>query len=176
VAFALLMATSGSYASQHRHQLGKGQEVSVDQEVDRSDGHCERLSGHSKRAGTEIGIKTGIRAEAREDGLQLSGNSQDDPRTPEAAAIPQNYMIFMTAGWCPGCKKMKPTIEKLQKQGYIIKVIDYDANKAMAKKLGVTTLPTAIIYVDDKEVTRHIGSETYKKHLKKPNPDEYDVW
>ena len=55
-------------------------------------------------------------------------------------------LVVWTAPWCGYCQREKPKLKRLSKSGeYAIMVVDYDQNKAFAKKYGVTTLPTYFI-------------------------------
>lgn len=69
-------------------------------------------------------------------------------------------LIDFYAKWCAPCIKMLPTVTKLksQYQGKAkIETIDYDANKALAKELGIDEIPAFLLYKDGKLVTRKNG-------------------
>jgi len=70
----------------------------------------------------------------------------------------RNYAIFFTAEWCGYCHEMLPTIEKLQKAGYIIYVYDVDDYPLLTKKYSVLSMPTTIFMDDGKEVHRITGA------------------
>lgn len=53
---------------------------------------------------------------------------------------------------------MLPTIEKLQKAGYIIYVYDVDDHTLLTKKYGVKSMPTTIFMDGGKEVHRITGA------------------
>lgn len=52
-----------------------------------------------------------------------------------------------TATWCAPCKQwnaeQKPILEKA---GYEVKEMDYDLNSARAQELGITRIPTVVLY------------------------------
>lgn len=72
---------------------------------------------------------------------------------------------------------MAPVIEKLRKDGYAIDIIDRDKNSELAKKYGVSALPTIIILNGDIETKRWVGivSESELRSVLKKFPD-YEVW
>lgn len=61
-----------------------------------------------------------------------------------ADAISAKLVVF-TAKWCPHCRTMKPIVDKLAKS-FQVEEIDFDANKELASRYKVTTLPTFIVY------------------------------
>ncbi|MCF2443366.1 thioredoxin domain-containing protein [Dyadobacter sp. CY345] len=69
-------------------------------------------------------------------------------------------LIDFYAKWCAPCIKMLPTITKIKSdyQGQAkVETIDYDANKALAKELGIDEIPAFLLYKDGKLVTRKNG-------------------
>lgn len=58
-------------------------------------------------------------------------------------------LIDFHATWCPPCQKLAPIIADIQKkyEGKVTVVkIDVDANSQLSKSLGITSIPTLIIY------------------------------
>lgn len=66
-------------------------------------------------------------------------------------------LLDFYADWCGPCKEMKPILADLEREGYVIKAINFDNNKAEAQKYGVKNLPTFIVLVDGKEIGREVG-------------------
>jgi thiol-disulfide isomerase/thioredoxin len=68
----------------------------------------------------------------------------------EAAKKPKGEVTLVAFGakYCGACHKLKPTLDKIEAKGY--KVIHVDVGtakgKAIAKRLGVTDLPTCIVF------------------------------
>lgn len=63
--------------------------------------------------------------------------------------VPQPVVIDFHADWCGPCKIQGPVMKELKKElGERIKVIkiDIDRNPGLAKKLGVMSIPTIMIY------------------------------
>ena len=53
-------------------------------------------------------------------------------------------ILFFTAKWCPQCKMMKPMVEEFIKEGYDIKIMDADADIALAETYGIMSIPIFI--------------------------------
>ncbi|MHC4702589.1 MAG: thioredoxin family protein [Planctomycetota bacterium] len=93
--------------------------------------------------------------------------------TPKKKLAP-NCMVLWTAKWCSSCKKMKPIAEKLREDGYTVYVFDYDKERLKARRAGVRTLPTTVIYCDGEEVARYssvVSEQEILKSLHKNEPD-----
>ena len=69
-------------------------------------------------------------------------------------------LVDFNAVWCAPCKKMKPFIDKIEKD-YSDKVkvvkIDVDENAGLAKELKVVGLPVVKIYKNNEIVWEHVG-------------------
>ena len=61
------------------------------------------------------------------------------------------------ASWCPACKRMAPTVAKLQREGEPVLWIDYDRHRETAKGWNVEALPTTILIVNGREAARIVG-------------------
>jgi thiol-disulfide isomerase/thioredoxin len=84
-----------------------------------------------------------------------------------------NYLVMVSANWCPSCVQMYPEIEKLRKQGYIVYVFDITKEEfktfAARDKYNASRLPTFIVYDKGKQTHRTIGTtkhEWFTSHLK----------
>ena len=189
VAFALIMATNGSTTTVDSPGNIQGSPSTMVQEDHRSDGDSKRLSRLEGRGSIQIsgasspGAKT-FAAEESEDVSHGWVDLKEKQKTikQQMAALKPNCAIVWTATWCKSCKKMKPVVAKLEKEGYTVYVMDYDKNQALASHLSVKNLPTTIIFQDRKEKGRHVGAvsvttikKTLKKNKKKKKP-EYEVW
>ena len=64
---------------------------------------------------------------------------------------------YYGAKWCGPCKKLKPIIKELKNSGLNIEIIDIDENSDKAVKNGVMSVPTIIIYKNNKVFERFIG-------------------
>ena len=83
----------------------------------------------------------------------------------------QPVLVDFTAVWCPPCKALGPTIEKLAKD-YAGKAkvgkMDADANRDVLMKYRIEALPTVLIFKNG-EVTQSLrglrGESEYRKAL-----------
>ena len=69
-------------------------------------------------------------------------------------------LIDFYAEWCQPCKKMAPYLEEINKEmGQNVQVVRIDADKeqALTQNLGVTALPTLMLYKQGKMIWRHEG-------------------
>ena len=69
-------------------------------------------------------------------------------------------LVDFTASWCGPCKAMSPVLEQVKKQlgdkATIVK-IDVDQNQNFAASMGVSGVPTFVIFQNGKEKWRHVG-------------------
>jgi len=69
-------------------------------------------------------------------------------------------LVDFNAVWCAPCKKMKPFIEKIEKdyKGRVLVLkIDVDENASLAKALKVSGLPALKLYKKGNVVWEHTG-------------------
>lgn len=84
-------------------------------------------------------------------------------------------LVDLYADWCGPCKIMAPTIDKLAisfKDQATVGKLNVDENQGTAGQLGVTSIPTVVIFKDGQEVDRYVGvqsesalSSAIEKHL-----------
>lgn len=67
--------------------------------------------------------------------------------------------LFFTAVWCAPCKIATPRILYLMLEGEDIQLIDIDKHVEIAKKHGVTTVPTLIV-----NGKHHVGVKTIDEY------------
>lgn len=69
-------------------------------------------------------------------------------------------LVDFTATWCGPCKAMAPVLEKVKKsigeKASIVKV-DIDRNQKFATNMGISGVPTFVIFQKGKEKWRHVG-------------------
>ena len=84
------------------------------------------------------------------------GNFEEEVLNAEVPVLVDFY-----ADWCGPCKMMSPIIEELAKEfeGKVkIGKLNIDNNMNLAKKYGVMSIPTLILYKDKKVLETMIGA------------------
>lgn len=67
-------------------------------------------------------------------------------------------VVDFYADWCGPCKKISPILDKLSNQKNDVQFAKVNSDhSSLGKELGVSGLPTVIIYVDGKEANRFVG-------------------
>lgn len=71
-------------------------------------------------------------------------------------------VYYFTADWCQPCKRTRPIVEELNREqssaGF--QIIDVDDNPDLVKKFLVSSVPTFILFENEKEIKRIIGAQT----------------
>jgi thioredoxin 1 len=69
-------------------------------------------------------------------------------------------LVDFWAEWCPPCKKLTPTIEKLAAD-YVGKVkvgkLDTDSNRDVSLKYGISSIPTILVFKDGQIAHKIVG-------------------
>jgi len=69
-------------------------------------------------------------------------------------------VFYFTADWCQPCKKVKPIIEDMKKEGFEFQMIDADYEQLLVKRFEIKSIPTFILMEDGKEINRITGAKT----------------
>ena len=69
-------------------------------------------------------------------------------------------VFYFTADWCQPCKKVKPVVEDMKKEGFQFQMIDADYEQLLVKQFKVNSVPTFILLEDGKELNRITGAKT----------------
>lgn len=68
-------------------------------------------------------------------------------------------LIFFHEKWCEHCKNLEPKLDFFRNQLKLDKVnIEY--NPELAKSMGVTQIPTVVLFVNGEEKNRFVGDRT----------------
>jgi len=69
-------------------------------------------------------------------------------------------VFYFTAEWCNPCKKTRPIVEDMKREGFQFQMIDVDYEQLLAKQFQVKSIPTFILLEDGKELNRITGAQT----------------
>ena len=86
----------------------------------------------------------------------------------ERSGVP--FLLDMWAAWCGPCRMIAPTIEALARElagRVLVGKLDVDANKRVAARFGVQSIPTLLIIIDGKEIDRIVGVQSREAILKR---------
>ena len=75
----------------------------------------------------------------------------------------KTVLVDFFAIWCGPCKKMKPDLDQMEstmKDNLVIVRIDADQNPELLKKLGVESLPTMMVYKQQKRINTVMGYQS----------------
>ena len=70
--------------------------------------------------------------------------------------IKEKTLVDFYANWCGPCKMIAPELERVESGIKGVKV-DVDELEDLAKKYGVMSIPTLILFNEGKEIKRTIG-------------------
>ena len=71
-----------------------------------------------------------------------------------------NTVFYFTAEWCGPCKRTRPIVEDLKKEGFEFQIIDADYEQLLVKRFGIKSVPTFILFENEKEIDRTTGAKT----------------
>ncbi len=69
-------------------------------------------------------------------------------------------LVDFWAPWCGPCRMQTPILEKLTQSGEIsakIVKLNTDESPGIAQKMGISSIPTLILFEDGKEIDRMVG-------------------
>jgi len=70
------------------------------------------------------------------------------------------HVFYFTADWCGPCKKVRPIVEELTKDGHSFQIIDVDIEKELVEKFQISSVPTFILFKNEKSIKRVSGAQT----------------
>jgi thioredoxin 1 len=72
-------------------------------------------------------------------------------------------VFYFTAEWCGPCKTTRPIVEEMKKEGFEFQIIDADYEQLLVKRFEIKSVPTFILFKNEKEVRRITGAKTRKE-------------
>jgi thioredoxin-like negative regulator of GroEL len=69
-------------------------------------------------------------------------------------------VFYFTAEWCGPCKKTRPIVEEMKREGFEFQIIDADYEQLLVKRFEIKSVPTFILFENEKEVARMTGAKT----------------
>ena len=70
--------------------------------------------------------------------------------------IKEKVLVDFYATWCGPCKMISPELERVESNIKVVKV-DVDEHEDLARTYGVMSIPTLILFDNEKEIKRNIG-------------------
>jgi thioredoxin 1 len=72
-------------------------------------------------------------------------------------------VFYFTAEWCGPCKTTRPIVEEMKREGFEFQIIDADYEQLLVKRFKIKSVPTFILFENEKEVGRISGAKTRKE-------------
>ena len=74
-------------------------------------------------------------------------------------------VFYFTADWCSPCKKVRPIVEELNRErsDVFFQIIDVDLEKELVKNFEIASVPTFILFENEKQIDRITGAQTREK-------------
>jgi len=82
----------------------------------------------------------------------LAGCESQSSEVQRGCAPPK--VVAFTAVWCGPCRQAKPHLARMESAGVEVEIVDIDKNPELARRYGVTSVPTFFVYVCGKKTVR----------------------
>ena len=70
----------------------------------------------------------------------------------------KKVLVDFYADWCGPCRMLLPVLEEVSSEGVIkIVKVNVDEHEDIARKYGVMTIPTLILFGNKEELKRNVG-------------------
>ena len=86
--------------------------------------------------------------------LCIAGCEGPQRQQPNSGPCSRPKVLAFTASWCGPCQRARPMLVQIEATGVDVEIIDIDDRPDLAKKYGVTSVPTFIVYVCGKTPVR----------------------
>jgi thiol-disulfide isomerase/thioredoxin len=79
------------------------------------------------------------------------------------AGVSDAVLVQFSSDTCQPCRAMQPTVSRLVTAGYPVQRIDVDRHPETARQFGIRSLPTFVLLVGNREVSRVEGAASYDR-------------
>jgi thioredoxin 1 len=62
--------------------------------------------------------------------------------------------------WCPPCRQLAPTIDRLAESGYSVCKVNIDDRQDLTSRFHVSAVPTVVVLKGGQEVARFVGVQS----------------
>jgi thiol-disulfide isomerase/thioredoxin len=76
----------------------------------------------------------------------------DQPKKPDT--VVRLKLVVFYATWCSPCQRAKPIVAQIEAAGVEVVRIDIDADSGLVERYGIGSVPTFILYRDDRQIAR----------------------
>lgn len=68
-------------------------------------------------------------------------------------------LVDFFANWCGPCKMLSPVLNDIASERSNVKIVkvDVDKNEELAKKYGIMSIPTLLLFKNGQVIDKHIG-------------------
>jgi thioredoxin 1 len=72
----------------------------------------------------------------------------------------ESVLVDFYGTYCPPCRALMPTIDKLAQDGYAIVKVNVQDHPELATQFGVKAVPTLVVLRGGQEVSRFVGLQS----------------
>ena len=79
----------------------------------------------------------------------------------EVLGVKEPFLLDFSAVWCAPCKSLLPVVEAVADETVgraRVGKVDIDDSPAVAKRLGIRSAPTLVVFKNGQEAGRHVGT------------------
>lgn len=106
-------------------------------------------------------LKKEKKKEIIKNGEVMTVKTASDSNIKEIVNSPSLSMIKFGATWCPPCKALKPTLDRIAQERSDVSIyeMDIDDNPVAPQLYRISNVPTMILFFNGSEVSRLSGNQ-----------------